>query len=57
MLARAAGLRRALSAGLDCCCSSDSGSMSVPLAAAGRSRRPVVPVSADTGFYRRFPPS
>lgn len=57
MLARATGLRRALSAGLDCCCSGDNGSMSVSPAVAGRSHRPVVPVSAGTGFYRRFPPS
>lgn len=56
MLSRAAG-QSVISAGLDCCYSGDSGSTSVSPAVAGGSHRPVVPVSAGTGFYRRFPPS
>lgn len=56
MLSRAAA-RSVISAGLDCCCSGDSGSTSVSPAAAGRSHRPVALVSVGTGFYRRFPQS
>lgn len=56
MLSRAAG-RSVISAGDDCCCSGDSGSTSVSPVVARCSHRPVAPVSAGTGFYRRFPPS